>query len=115
MPSFSPGRARNWGLAVLLLTACSRSPQTPPPEPAAPPPAAKAPAVSNDRNDSGRPKIVALGDSLTAGLGLLEAQAYPALLQEKLTTDGYGWEVVNAGISGDTTAAGLQRLDWALG
>jgi acyl-CoA thioesterase I len=55
-----------------------------------------------------------LGDSLTAGLGLLEIQAYPALLQEKLNVDGYGWEVVNAGESGDTSAAGLQRLDWAL-
>ena len=115
MPSFSPRTARNWGLAVLLLTACNRTPQSPPPQPAAPPPAAKAPAVSNDPNDSGRPKIVVLGDSLSAGLGLLEAQAYPALLQQKLNTDGYGWKVVNAGISGDTTAAGLQRLDWALG
>lgn len=114
MPSLSPRRARNWGLAVLLLTACNRSPQTPPPQAAAPAPVAKAPAVSNDPNDSGRPKIVVLGDSLTAGLGLLEVQAYPALLQEKLNTDGYEWDVVNAGISGDTTAAGLQRVDWAL-
>jgi acyl-CoA thioesterase-1 len=54
------------------------------------------------------------GDSLTAGLGLLEMQAYPALLQKKLTTDGYKWEVVNAGVSGDTSAAGLERVDWAL-
>lgn len=55
-----------------------------------------------------------LGDSLTAGLGLLEMQAYPAVLQRKLEADGYKWEVVNAGISGDTSAAGLQRVDWAL-
>lgn len=61
-----------------------------------------------------RPKIVALGDSLTAGRGLLETQSYPALLQQRLNEDGYNWEVVNAGISGDTSAAGLQRLDWAL-
>lgn len=65
-------------------------------------------------NDSGRPKIVVLGDSLSAGYGLLELQAYPALLQDKLNVEGYGWEVVNAGISGDTSAGGLQRLDWAL-
>ena len=41
-------------------------------------------------------------------------QAYPALLQEKLDQDGYAWDVINAGVSGDTTAAGLERLDWTL-
>jgi acyl-CoA thioesterase-1 len=61
-----------------------------------------------------RPKIVALGDSLTAGLGLVESQSYPALLQEKLDAEGYDFEVVNAGVSGDTSAGGLRRLDWAL-
>jgi acyl-CoA thioesterase-1 len=61
-----------------------------------------------------RPKIVALGDSLTAGLGLLEQQAYPALLQKKLDAEGYEFDVVNAGVSGDTSAGGLRRLDWAL-
>jgi acyl-CoA thioesterase-1 len=55
-----------------------------------------------------------LGDSLTAGLGLLEQQAYPALLQKTLDADGYEFDVVNAGVSGDTTAGGLRRLDWAL-
>jgi acyl-CoA thioesterase-1 len=57
---------------------------------------------------------VVLGDSLTAGLGLAETQAYPALLQAKLDAAGYKWQVANAGVSGDTSAAGLQRLDWAL-
>lgn len=76
--------------------------------------AASTPAPSDAPEEASRPKIVALGDSLTAGHGLLEAQSYPALLQEKLNADGYNWEVVNAGISGDTSAAGLQRLDWAL-
>jgi acyl-CoA thioesterase-1 len=57
---------------------------------------------------------VALGDSLTAGLGLLEAQAFPALLQTKIDEDGYQFEVMNAGVSGDTSAGGLRRLDWAL-
>jgi acyl-CoA thioesterase-1 len=61
-----------------------------------------------------RPKIVALGDSLTIGLGLLEAQSYPSLLQQKIDADGYNFEVVNAGVSGDTSAGGLRRLDWAL-
>lgn len=70
-----------------------------PADPAAPPP---------------RPRVVALGDSLTAGYGLLEAQAYPALLQKKIDDDGYAFEVINAGVSGDTSAGGLRRLDWAL-
>jgi acyl-CoA thioesterase-1 len=61
-----------------------------------------------------RPRIVALGDSLTAGYGLLESQSYPALLQQRLDAEGYTFEVVNAGVSGDTTAGGLRRLDWAL-
>jgi len=76
---------------------------------AANPPAAAAPAAEDTR-----PKIVALGDSLTAGLGLLETQSYPSLLQQELDRAGYSFEVVNAGVSGDTSAAGLARLDWAL-
>jgi acyl-CoA thioesterase I len=61
-----------------------------------------------------RPRIVALGDSLTAGLGLDAASAYPALLQARLTAEGFDYEMVNAGVSGDTSAGGLSRLDWAL-
>lgn len=75
-----------------------------------------SPATTSGPTDNGpaRPKIVALGDSLTAGLGLPETQAYPALLQKKLDAQGYSYEVVNAGVSGDTSAGGLRRLDWAL-
>src|SRR5580765_8677940 len=61
-----------------------------------------------------RLRIVALGDSLTAGLGLDAASAYPSLLQARLTAEGFNYEVVNAGVSGDTSAGGLSRLDWAL-
>ena len=61
-----------------------------------------------------RPRVVVLGDSLTAGLGLPVDEAYPALLQQKITAAGYPFEVVNAGVSGDTTAGGLRRLDWVL-
>jgi len=114
MPSFAPKTVGAWTVAALLLTACHRGSQTPQ-QTAPPPQPAPAPAASADSNDSGRPKVVVLGDSLTAGYGLLEMQAFPALLQEKLNVDGYQWEVVNAGISGDTSAAGLQRIDWALG
>lgn len=81
-----------------------------------------APSASNqgrapETNANGapaRPRIVALGDSLTAGLGLVESQAYPAQLQQKLDAEGYDFEVVNAGVSGDTSAGGLRRLDWSL-
>ena len=61
-----------------------------------------------------RPRVVFLGDSLTAGLGLSPDQAYPTLLQQKADADGLSFRVVNAGVSGDTSAGGLSRLDWAL-
>ena len=58
--------------------------------------------------------IVAFGDSLTAGLGVAPADAYPARLAARLKAEGYPYRVVNAGVSGDTTAGGLRRVDWAL-
>lgn len=61
-----------------------------------------------------RPKIVAFGDSLTAGFGLTERESYPYLLQQRLNADGYNYEVVNAGVSGDTSIGGLERVDWVL-
>jgi len=60
------------------------------------------------------PRIVVLGDSLTAGLGLPASQSYPTLLQQRLNDAGLRYEVVNAGVSGDTSAGGLSRLEWAL-
>jgi acyl-CoA thioesterase-1 len=57
---------------------------------------------------------VFLGDSLTAGLGLQQDEAYPALVQRRLDARGWNYEVVNAGVSGDTSAGGLRRVDWAL-
>jgi acyl-CoA thioesterase-1 len=60
------------------------------------------------------PKIVAFGDSLTAGYGLAPQESYPTLLQKMLDADGFKYEVVNAGVSGDTSAAGVRRLDWSL-
>jgi acyl-CoA thioesterase-1 len=63
---------------------------------------------------SKRPKIIAFGDSLTAGFGLSEKESYPYLIQQKLTAEGYDYEVVNAGISGDTSLGGLERSDWVL-
>jgi acyl-CoA thioesterase-1 len=57
---------------------------------------------------------VAFGDSLTAGLGLPPSQSYPSLLQKRLDADGFAYEVLNAGVSGDTSAAGVRRIDWSL-
>lgn len=60
------------------------------------------------------PVIVALGDSITSGLGVAADEAYPALLEVRLRRDGYAYRVVNAGVSGGTTAGGLRRVDWVL-
>jgi len=69
---------------------------------------AAPPAMADDR------VIVALGDSLTAGLGVANDEAYPALLEARLRRAGFAYRVVNAGVSGDTTAGGRRRLDWVL-
>jgi acyl-CoA thioesterase-1 len=61
-----------------------------------------------------RKTILVLGDSLAAGYGVDPDQAWPALLQKKIDAAGLKIEVLNAGVSGDTTADGLQRLDWLL-
>lgn len=61
-----------------------------------------------------RPRVVFLGDSLTAGLGLAPEESYPSRIQTKIDQQGLAFEVVNAGVSGDTSAGGLRRVDWAL-
>lgn len=61
-----------------------------------------------------RPAVVFVGDSLTAGYGLDPDQAYPAVIAERMRQAGLTFDVVNAGLSGDTTAAGLRRTTWVL-
>lgn len=61
-----------------------------------------------------RPRIVAFGDSLTAGLGVSADESYPAQLQRRLDTLNYRYRVINAGVSGETTAGGLRRVPWVL-
>lgn len=61
-----------------------------------------------------RRTLLILGDSLAAGYGVEESQAFPAVLQRKIDAAGLRFEVVNAGVSGDTTAGGLRRLNWLL-
>jgi len=91
-------------VAVGLLSSCTSKPDTP---------AATVQAVVPATADE-RPKVVILGDSLTAGLGLLDTQSFPGLLQQKADQNGFEVEIVNAGVSGDTSAGALRRLDWAL-
>ena len=69
----------------------------------------KSDAIAKDK-----PKIIILGDSLTAGLGLDVNLAYPALVANQLGELGYPTDIINAGQSGDTTAGGLRRVDWLL-
>ena len=61
-----------------------------------------------------RPVVLFFGTSLTAGLGLEPDEAYPALVQRKIDSAGLGFRVVNGGVSGETSAAGLRRIDWLL-
>jgi len=74
-------------------------------------------AGANELSDSAdtRSRIVAFGDSLTAGLGVNRDDAYPAQLQRRLDELDYRYRVINAGVSGETTAGGLRRTPWVLG
>jgi acyl-CoA thioesterase I len=100
--------------AALLAAACGAPPEgvggaaTPASTPA---PAAQA---ADPVPATPRPRLVVLGDSIAAGYGLRREESFPARLQERIDREGYGFEVVNAGVSGDTSAGGLRRLDWAL-
>jgi acyl-CoA thioesterase-1 len=102
-------------LAVAGL-ACSRADSTREEAGAAVPPAAGAavetPAAATVADDW--PRIVFLGDSLTAGYGLPVEAAVPALVQDRLVASGYPYAVVAHGVSGDTSAGGLSRLEYAL-
>ncbi|MEM7050831.1 MAG: arylesterase [Acidobacteriota bacterium] len=74
------------------------------------PPVVEAPAPAEPSG----PLVVFLGDSLTAGYGLEEGQAFPALISEALAAAGEPIRLINAGVSGDTSAGGLSRIDWLL-
>lgn len=110
-----PDRLRHVCFVALLVvsSACGRTPEsvsTSSPPASAPPVA----APSNDAGSADRPQIVMLGDSLTAGYGLPKGDDFPSQLQKRLNDAGYAYRVVNMGVSGDTSAGGLRRLDWSL-
>ena len=96
-------------LAAALLAACGGGRETSSTQ--SPTPQAPAPSPTPAENV---PKILAFGDSLTAGYGLQPRESYPSLLQKMIDADGFRYEVVNAGVSGDTSAGGVRRIDWSL-
>jgi acyl-CoA thioesterase I len=108
-------------LAVLLLlaTGCERRqdhPSPPPPsQAAAPATAAKGSFAASAREAQERvPVLLVLGDSLAAAHGLPAEEGFVALLEARMQAAGLPWRVVNAGVSGDTSAGGLARMDWLL-
>jgi len=94
-------------MAVLVAAACGGSRESG--ERPAAASVASAPATS-----AASPTVVFLGTSLTAGYGLDEDEAYPALIQQKIDSAGWPYRVINAGVSGETSAGGLRRIDWLL-
>ena len=98
--------------AAALLSACGGGAPRESSSSNAATPGPQAPAAATSTETV--PKIVAFGDSLTAGYGLAPQESYPALLQKMLDADGFKYEVVNAGESGGTSAGGVRRIDWAL-
>jgi acyl-CoA thioesterase-1 len=103
--------------AALLAGACGAAPDGvggAAPAAAVAPAPAPAPAADSATPAPARPRLVILGDSIAAGYGLRREESFPARLQERIDREGLGYEVVNAGVSGDTSAGGLRRLDWAL-
>lgn len=96
-----------WLMVLLIwVTACGGETATPTPTPAPTPTA--VPTVASAA------VIVAMGDSLTEGLGVNMEDAYPAQLERKLQAEGYNYTVINAGVSGETTSGALARVNWVL-
>lgn len=91
-----------WAVAAVIVACSPSSPQETP-----------QPSTSNDEIAYAG-TIVAMGDSLTAGLGVPEDQAYPAQLGRRLADDGHRYKVVNAGVSGETSSGALSRVQWVI-
>jgi acyl-CoA thioesterase-1 len=107
--------------ALFVFVGCGGgSGETPAPPPAEAGPARPAPAGTTRADPDvtsavpGATRIVFLGDSLSAGYGVAERDAFPAIVERRLRGEGHSVEVGNAGVSGDTSAGGLARLEWVL-
>jgi acyl-CoA thioesterase-1 len=90
-------------LGLVWLTSCNSEP-----------PAPSKSVQASTAVQTAEGTIVAVGDSLTAGLGVAEDMAYPAQLARKLTADGFNYAVVNAGVSGETSSGARSRIDWVI-
>lgn len=114
-------------LAAWCLASCEQRPATVPESRTTSRAQERTPALQPDSKSSRKlaqdadaalptraPKVVFLGDSITAGLHLSDDEAYPALLAQRLSAAGHSFEPANAGVSGDTSAGGLRRVDWVL-
>jgi acyl-CoA thioesterase-1 len=101
------------GLLVAALAAGCGSSSSRDTDTASRPPAQGA-SEARPAPAASRPRVVFLGDSLTAGFGVAPSEAFPAIVGEKLRAAGFDAQVMNAGSSGDTAAGGRRRLDWAL-
>jgi acyl-CoA thioesterase-1 len=97
-------------LTCVLVAGCTRSE----PPPAKTVEVRREPVPVRQQETDNRPTIVVLGDSLAEGLGVSPGRSYPDLIQRMLDDKGYGYRVVNLGISGDTTTGGLGRINHAL-
>jgi acyl-CoA thioesterase-1 len=99
-------------MAVALAVGCTGGDGAPAAEPARN--ERRLSALPARNGEDVRPSVLVLGTSLTAGLGVALEQAYPSLLQERADSAGLAFRIVNAGVSGETSAAGLRRIDWLL-
>ena len=99
--------------ALVILCACGDAQRAAPPAADQTPPAQPPQPAAAEKRD-GRHAILFVGTSLTAGYGLGAQFAYPAVIQARIDSAGLPYRVINAGISGETSAGGLRRIDWAL-
>ncbi len=114
-------RILSFGLLLALLLPACQSSETPTGDASQTPSPEHATASTNGASENDTPdatdttkNILIFGDSITAGYGLAPEQAFPALLQEKVDEKGWDFNVINGGLSGDTSAGGLRRIKWML-
>lgn len=104
------GRFAAWLIAALCMTACTSEPATEESTRTVP----ESSEASLSGKTESRKVILIFGNSLTAGYGVEQDESFPALIQARIDSLGLPYEVINAGVSGETTATGLNRIDWVL-